>query len=293
VNAARAVFLMFAVVLVGDWVFFLAWRHAGVFGMRVSRDYWYWWTDWLAVALVLGNGVIARGFWTQVRARAALRERRQLTWLEGGLRAVALLVGGCAVLLALVRLVIPQLPVSDFTLDMANEFLVRAERRSDFEIVVQSTPCRGKRLGALLEHVELANLQRNQFYKTLDATTFQQFVLSPVVDTTPIAELDWRRTLWETFYPHVRQENEPSSAARIVVRVLRERVGISPDYPYRVGVETIWTQGMTDEAGFERVYVAALRSVGIAARLNERNQAEFLAGEQWQAAPRPVVERWQ
>jgi hypothetical protein len=143
-----------------------------------------------------------------------------------------------------------------------------------------------------LQHVELANLQRSQFYMDLEPAIFQQFVLSPIVDWLPLAELDWRRTLWENFYPRVRRENEPLAAAQIVVRFLRERVGISPDYPYRVGAETIWTQGMTDEAGFERVYVAALRSVGIAARLNGNKQAELFADGQWQLAPRPLITSW-
>jgi hypothetical protein len=82
------------------------------------------------------------------------------------------------------------------------------------------------------------------------------------------------------------------AAAQVVVRFLRERVGISSDYPYRVGVETIWTQGMTDEAGFDRIYVAALRSVGIAARLNDRKQTELLSDGKWQPAPRPLITTW-
>jgi hypothetical protein len=56
-----------------------------------------------------------------------------------------------------------------------------------------------------------------------------------------------------------------------------------------VGVETIWTEQMTDEVGFERIYVAALRSVGIAARLNEQKQAELWTGKKWQTAPKPLI----
>jgi hypothetical protein len=288
VNAARALLLTYAGVFTGDWVWFLVWRQAARLGVKVTPDSWYWWTRWLPVALVIGNAVIAAGWWKQMRRHAVVRPRRHLTVLQLSLRAIACCVGGCAALLAAVHLVVPQLVVSDFTLGAANEFLLRAEWRSDFEFMTRSVPWRGKRIGALLEHVKLANLQRNQFYTALDSATFQQFVLSPLVDTTPVAELDWRRTLWAAFYPTVRGERDPSRAARLVVRGLREHVGISPDYPYRVGVETIWTQGMTDEAGFERVYVAALRSVGIAARLDDRKQAEFLADGKWQPAPRPL-----
>jgi hypothetical protein len=291
-NVASPVLLMFAALFVGDGVWLQVSQHGPLFGIRISRDFWYWWTYWLPMALVLGNGVIARRWWRQGRRRVAVRERRQLSWLQAGLRAAGVLVGAGVVLLALMRVVLPRMPVNDFTLDAASEFLVPAQRRGDFDYIVQSGPCRGRRLGALLDHVELANRQRYHFYKGLDAATFQQWILSPLVEWTPVTELDWRRPLWEAFYRGVRQETEPERAARTVVRLLRERVGISPAYPYRVGVETIWTQGMADEAGFERVYVAALRSVGIAARLGERGQTELLAGGSWRLAPRPLFAGW-
>ncbi len=349
VNAARPLFLAYAVVLAGDCLWYPARQYAPLIGTRVSPDYWYWWTYWLPLVLVVGNVVIARQWWKEMRSGAAVpaastggvpppdaarsemfcepatphpirigsprpsdgrgvrgegnasgegvqgvgegmaSPKRQLTWLETGLRLIALFLGSLAILLTAVHLVPPRWPVNDFTLDLAAEFLVRPEQKSDFEFVLQNAPCRGKRLGAVLQHVELANLQRNQFYPDLDASTFQQFILSPVVDNLPLQELDWRRALWENFYPRVRRESDPASAAHVVVRFLRERVGLSPDYPYRVGVETIWTQGMTDEPGFDRIYVAALRSVGIAARLNGNRQAELLTNGQWQPAPRPLL----
>ncbi|MCL4790391.1 MAG: hypothetical protein KJ070_27015, partial [Verrucomicrobia bacterium] len=130
------------------------------------------------------------------------------------------------------------------------------------------------------------------FYQDLDEQMYQQFVLSPTVDRLPVSELDWRRKLWENFYPRVRREREPALAAVVIVRFLRERVGVDPAFRNRVGVETIWTQQMTDESGFERVYVAALRSVGVAARLNERSQTELWDGSAWRAAPRPVTANW-
>ena len=46
---------------------------------------------------------------------------------------------------------------------------------------------------------------------------------------------------------------------------------------------------MTDERGFERIYVAALRSVGLAARLSSaEGRAEVWSGRDWQSAPRPL-----
>jgi hypothetical protein len=161
--------------------------------------------------------------------------------------------------------------------------------KSDFDYLLQQSLADNRPLAPLLAHLELADLQRRQFYPKLDDETFRAYVLSPEIARLPLAEVDWRRALWEHFYPRIRREADPMSAAQIVVRSLRERVGIDPSYRYQVGVETIWTQQLTDEAGFERIYVAALRSVGIAARLNDAGQAELLHGNQWQPAPRLLI----
>jgi len=115
-------------------------------------------------------------------------------------------------------------------------------------------------------------------------------------DATTDSELNWRRPLWEFFYPRIRKENSPEEAAEIVVRSLRERVTIistdrmaahSPS-----GIETIWKNQITDEKGFERIYVATLRSVGVGARLNFQGNAEFWTGSEWKRAPRPLITNW-
>jgi hypothetical protein len=43
-------------------------------------------------------------------------------------------------------------------------------------------------------------------------------------------------------------------------------------------VPEIWRRQITDAAGFEIIAVAALRSVGVPARVNEAGQAEFWDG---------------
>jgi hypothetical protein len=55
----------------------------------------------------------------------------------------------------------------------------------------------------------------------------------------------------------------------------------------------IWLRQITDAAGFEIIYVAALRSVGVPARLTAVRKAAFWDGKAWQVAPRPVLESWQ
>ncbi|MGA2178771.1 MAG: transglutaminase domain-containing protein [Verrucomicrobiota bacterium] len=97
--------------------------------------------------------------------------------------------------------------------------------------------------------------------------------------------MNWRQPLWEEFYPRIRHESSPEDAARIVVRHLRERVTIAalPDLPQ--DVPEIWLKRITDEAGLEIIYVAALRSVGVPARLNSQHPAEFWDGTKWNNAP--------
>jgi len=57
-------------------------------------------------------------------------------------------------------------------------------------------------------------------------------------------------------------------------------------------IPEIWLRQLTDAAGFQIIYVAALRSVGVPARLDSRQQAEFWTGSQWQPAPAPAIMTW-
>jgi hypothetical protein len=57
-------------------------------------------------------------------------------------------------------------------------------------------------------------------------------------------------------------------------------------------VRTFWLRKITDETGFEIIYVAALRSVGVPARLDIQQRAEFWDGGKWTAAPPPSVISW-
>jgi hypothetical protein len=55
------------------------------------------------------------------------------------------------------------------------------------------------------------------------------------------------------------------------------------------GIESIWKHQITDANGFETIYVAALRSVGVGVRLKAAGQAELWTGDKWQNAPRPLA----
>lgn len=113
---------------------------------------------------------------------------------------------------------------------------------------------------------------------------------SPVIWAS--ADFSWLRPLWEGFYPRTRHESSTGDAAQIVVRHLRERVTIAdiPNPPRKV--PTIWLRQITDEAGFEMIYVAALRSVGVPARLDVNGRTEFWDGGQWSVAPQSAITDW-
>jgi hypothetical protein len=140
--------------------------------------------------------------------------------------------------------------------------------------------------------VELAHYNRELINWSLDDAVYRQFVLWAEIEPAADGALDWRRPLWENFYPRIRKEQSPEAAAEIVVRFLRERVTIAGVTGLPATAAEIWQRQITDERGFEAVYVAALRSVGIPARLDDGKRAELCSDGKWQAAPRPLVERW-
>jgi predicted esterase/LysM repeat protein len=230
------------------------------------------------------------------------------------LRWVAVILATLALAVTAIHLVPPQFQVSDTTEAIARKFLLQPKEQADFEYLASQPIWQGQKLKTLLTHVELAGYNRELINWQLDEKNYSDYVLSPIIELStlpplptsgetsniqhstfnaqPSTCLDWRRPLWEEFYPRIRHENSPEDAARIVVRHLRERVTISdlPNLPH--DVPAIWLRQITDETGFEMAYVAALRSVGVPARLNAQQQAEFWDGTKWVNAPRPAVVSW-
>lgn len=214
------------------------------------------------------------------------------------LRLLAALLAMWALALTALHLLTPQFQINDITMNVAREFLMQPKQRTDFEYLATQPIWRGQRLQNLLAHVELAGYNRELVNWQLDDKTYQDFVLSPVINlSTANSQLptsfNWRRPLWEEFYPRIRHETSPEDAANIVVRHLRERVTIAdlPNLPH--DVPTIWLRQITDETGFKTIYVAALRSIGVPARLDLNGHAEFWDGDKWQIAPQPSVINWQ
>ena len=184
----------------------------------------------------------------------------------------------------------PLLSVNPETLVIARKYLVPPKQQADFAYLAAQPIWQGQKLKVLLAHVELANYNSELVNWPLDDKIYQNCVLSPVINPSsiihhPSANFAWRRLLWEEFYPRIRHESSPEDATQIVLKHLHEHVKIAtlPNLPH--DVPEIWRKQITDEAGFEIVCVAALRSVGVPARLDTDGHAEFYDGSKWQLAP--------
>jgi hypothetical protein len=245
------------------------------------------WLFWLPAAAWTGGWFV----WWRCR-KAGSPEKIKLSRGEIALRWLAVILATWALAETAIHLVTPRFSVNDTTLSIARRFLVQPKEHADFENLAAQPIWQNQRLKTLLEHVELAGYNRELINWQLDDKMYRNFVLSPVIIGSSGEQMNWRRSLWEEFYPRIRKEQSPEDAAKIVVRHLRERVTIADALNLSHDVPEIWLKQITDKAGFEIIYVAALRSVGVPARLNSQHQAEFWDGTKWDDAPRPSVVSW-
>ena len=218
------------------------------------------------------------------------------------------------------HLVPPRLAISERTLAFARRHLVAPSQRDDFDFLAGQPCWQGRPVKALLEELELAGYNRGLVNWKVDDGLYREFVVSPIIGPSPKSEVQgpksghelhafagmplWRRVLWESLYPRVRREQDPAAAAGVVVRYLRERVTLLAEvsdqwsvvsnqwrgqWQVASGPAGAWQRQISDERGFEGLYVAALRSVGVASRLGTEGRAELWTGSAWAAAPRPLV----
>lgn len=240
------------------------------------------------------------GGWLYFR-REKSTQKIPLTKWEIGLRVVACILAAWATMETAIHLIPPRLVVSTRTLQIARAKLLAPKWRGDFEVLANQSLSsnsiwKNQKLGTLLTHVELAHYCVYELVNwKLPADIYRDYVLSPVIAPDSDAELAWRRPLWEFYYPRIRKENTTTAAAQIIARTLRERVAIwhendSAQSPrqWPRGIQTIWDNQITDEVGFDRLYVAALRACGVPARLDASGKAEYWDDRQWHTAPRPL-----
>jgi hypothetical protein len=191
-----------------------------------------------------------------------------------------------------VHLITPQFDICESTLAIARRSLIPRRLKLDFESMASQSFWFGRRLQTMLTHLELSDYNRTLINWEVDKRIYLGFVLSPVIDSKHDPEMNWRRALWEFFYPRISKQYTADSVAEIVVRELRARVSIDQRFEYPIGIETVWRNQVTSAKGFERIYVAALRSVGVGARLDVAGQTEIWTAGEWRKAPRPSVESW-
>jgi len=200
------------------------------------------------------------------RRKARSSEKVTLTRGEIALRWLAVLLATWALAESALHLVLPHFPVSDTTLSIAGRYLVQAKQHNDFEYLAAQPIWQGEKLKTLLDHVELAGYNRELINWHLDDSLYRDYVLSPVITGNSGEQLNWRRPLWEEFYPRIRHESSLEYAAKIVARHLREHLTIAPDYPMQSSVDTMWGHQIVNQEDFEIIYTAALRSVGVPCR---------------------------
>ncbi len=164
---------------------------------------------------------------------------------------------------------------------MARNWLVPAREKVGFDFLAAKEIWPGRPLKVLLQHSHLAHYNRELVNWKVEDSMYLRFVLSPEIAPDFDGDLNWRRPLWEYFYPRIRKETSLPGAAEIVVRHLRERMKIVPVEGAPKAITEMWRQARAEDRGFEAICVAALRSVGIPARLSALGQAEFWNGNEW------------
>jgi dienelactone hydrolase len=229
-----------------------------------------WWV-WIPAALWLLAWSYAS--WRRLRQEGGPVKRALTVW-EIGLRWVAGIVAALALAQTAFHFLEPQLANTPRSWAMARRHFVPPKVRVDFDFLAQKPEWLGKRLKALLQHVELANYNRGLVNWQLDDADYRDFVLSPQIDPAFDEDMAWRRVLRESLYPRIRKENAPETAAEVVGRHLQERITVVEGFESPRSIAGIRQRQVTDQRGFETLHIAALRAVGIPARLTSDGQAE-------------------
>jgi len=245
--------------------------------VNVRPGHWYF---WLPVGLI-GCALVVR----RARMRGVVREpAKAARWLTV-CTSVAVIV---ATMVSAAHLALPILRATPTTLKLARQWCVRPELRADFDWLAQRPGASKCRIRDLLEHLNLASLQRGQFVGALPEIEWREFVLSPWIEGTD-EDITWRRELWETLQPRVRRETDAEQAATIVARQLCLRTRFIPESHHTKDPRLIWETGVGSRDDFDLIYLAALRSVGIPARRKTDGACEIFNGQTWTPAPRPPL----
>lgn len=215
-------------------------------------------------------------------ARGTCASHKLTPW-EIWLRRSAWILGIAAVSESTLLLATPLFGVNNTTLAISRHFLVPPSAVADLNLLATNVDWNGRKLRPLLQHTSLANYNRHLINWRLDQQIYRDYVLNPLIEPQRDGQLAWRRKLWEYFYLPMRKENDPMSAAQIVQKFLRQRIIIVPAGP--ATIEEMWQEKRADANSVQALEVAAFRSVGIPARLNNDGYAEVFADGRWRVLP--------
>ncbi|MFT4588280.1 MAG: putative esterase, partial [Limisphaerales bacterium] len=172
---------------------------AGASNQRASRR-WFCWMPVFVLLVVHAARAVRRIIgWSTSGESIDVRWGR---WVSRG----AWLLSIAAILLTAVHMGLPRMAASDANLGRAGRWLVWERIRGDFEYLRGLSDWEHTAVGDVTEHAELANYREPFLYPDIDGEIWRQFVVSPIVDGGSSHGLDWRRPLWESFYPRVRNQ---------------------------------------------------------------------------------------
>jgi hypothetical protein len=283
-----------ATLLLLDAIIFTAARCAGPCANHLVAQSWH--ARRYCAAAIYGGAIVILAASVASKKRRSGRKAFRLGGLGGRLTlARCSILSACAGLCVLMiawlyrGFVLPGMRVQPWAVSEAKAWLVEPRFADDFQYLLATRDWSDYPLRGLVDGIGLAERERNHFYGNVDTDLFRRYVLNPAVVSTEQSGLSWRRQLWERLSPIVRQETKPARAAGLVVKALSLQIGIDASYPDDAGVETVWVQGVANERAWERALVAAFRAIGLAARLNAQQQAEYWNGETWALAPSPSI----
>lgn len=215
------------------------------------------------------------------------------TRISPALRAISAILAAGILAVYFVYVIMPRLPANTITTALARRCIVTAAEQADFDYLVSRPEWNGRPLQAAFNEIVRAGYAQRRFNLRGDNTVYREFCLSPFITGATDETIGWRPALAAEFGPCTGAERDPAAAAARVVRHLRESVCVLNDSGLPHDASAIWRRRVTDPAGFEIICVAALRSVGIPARLDANRHAELWTGSAWQPAPAPAVMAWQ
>ncbi|RKY66342.1 MAG: hypothetical protein DRQ02_09005 [Candidatus Latescibacterota bacterium] len=121
----------------------------------------------------------------------------------------------------------------------------------------------------LLEHIEYAYKAKESVPYSLPEGLFFDYVLNFKIFSEPVTA--WRRQLFETFYPLIKDVNSLKEAALVINRWMAENIKLLGSQMVAAPVLHILKAGIADKEQLSTLTVAVLRSVAIPSRVAYTN----------------------